>query len=213
MEDIRTSAGNFSTWLNRRREDQLRRKLDVEVPCGSCTACCRSSLFIHIKPHETVTVKHIPKGLLFPAPGLPKGNVLLGYDENGKCPMFIDNKCSIYEFRPETCREFDCRIFAATAIYMDNAAQVLISERARSWYFDYDGDKSREDHATVRASAKFLKEKSHLFPDGLVPKNPTQLALLAIRVFRVFSKLGEASGTKTTDAEIVKQILKEISTR
>jgi hypothetical protein len=125
--------------------------------------------------------------------------------------MLIDNKCSIYEFRPETCREFDCRIFAATAIYMDDAAQVLISERAKNWYFDYDGDKSREDHATIRASAKFLKEKSHLFPDRFVPKSPTQLALMAIRVFRIFSELGEASGVKTTDAEIVKQILKEIS--
>ena len=47
---------------------------------------------------------------------MPKGNMLLGYDENGHCPMLIDDKCSIYEHRPITCRSYDCRIFPAAGI-------------------------------------------------------------------------------------------------
>lgn len=38
----------------------------------------------------------IPAELLFPAPGLPKGHVLLGYDANGHCPMLAEGGCSIF---------------------------------------------------------------------------------------------------------------------
>jgi Fe-S-cluster containining protein len=27
----------------------------------------------------------------------------------GGCSMFIDGKCSIYDYRPKSCRQFDCR--------------------------------------------------------------------------------------------------------
>src|SRR5262249_465616 len=107
-------AGEFSSWLRLTRRALQLKNIGADVPCGECNACCGSSYFIHIKPEETQTLNRIPKALLFPAPGLPKGNVLMGYNEKGECPMLIDNKCSIYEHRPQTCRDFDCRIFAAT---------------------------------------------------------------------------------------------------
>ena len=47
---------------------------------------------------------------------ITKGNVLIGYDENGFYPMFKDYTCSIYKFRPQTCRQYDCRVFPATGI-------------------------------------------------------------------------------------------------
>lgn len=86
------------------------------MPCGDCTACCTSSQFIHIAPDETETLGHIPDELLFDAPGFPAGHVVLGYDENGHCPMLVDGACSIYAHRPRTCRTYDCRIFPATGI-------------------------------------------------------------------------------------------------
>ncbi|HET7720760.1 MAG TPA: YkgJ family cysteine cluster protein, partial [Acidimicrobiales bacterium] len=97
-------AGRFSTWLVR---------IGVDVPCGTCTACCTSSQFVHIGPDERDTLSRIPKALLFPAPGQPKGHVVMGYDERGHCPMFVDGACSIYEHRPRTCRTYDCRVFPA----------------------------------------------------------------------------------------------------
>ena len=105
----------FSSWLRDIRSAHLNEN-GIDVPCGECNACCRSSYFIHIKPEEAQTLARISKKFLFPAPGLPRGNVLLGYDEHGHCPMLVDDKCSIYEHRPISCRNYDCRIFLAALI-------------------------------------------------------------------------------------------------
>ncbi len=64
-------------------------------------------MFVHIKPDETQTLRRIPRALLFPAPGLPKGHRVMGYDDRGYCPMLVDDKCSIYEDRPQACRTYD----------------------------------------------------------------------------------------------------------
>src|ERR1700722_153548 len=138
-------AGNFFEWL-RGAEASLRSgKGGTTVPCGTCTACCRSSMFIHIKPEEARTLRRIPKALLFPAPGLPKGNVLMGYNDKGHCPMLAGNRCSIYEDRPETCRNYDCRVFAATGVAADEQTQAEIAQRARAWVFQYESDESRKE--------------------------------------------------------------------
>ena len=83
-------AGGFSTWLRRTRDAQVD-DTGADVPCGECIACCRSSYFIHVAPEEIQTLARIPGELLFPAAGLPKGNVVMGYDENGCCPMLRDD--------------------------------------------------------------------------------------------------------------------------
>ena len=112
-EDAPLPAGKFSDWLDGMLA-ALRGESDADVPCNGCTACCTSSQFVHIMSDETDTLAHIPPELVFRAPGLPIGNVVLGHDENGHCPMLIDGACSIYEHRPRACRTYDCRIFAAT---------------------------------------------------------------------------------------------------
>ncbi|MFI5042361.1 MAG: YkgJ family cysteine cluster protein, partial [Acidimicrobiales bacterium] len=100
------AAGDFSSWVAEIRV-ALRGERGSEVPCGGCTACCTSSQFVHIAPDETDTLSHIPAELLFRAPLLPPGHVVLGYDERGRCPMLVDARCSIYEHRPRTCRTYD----------------------------------------------------------------------------------------------------------
>ena len=120
----------------------------MAVPCGSCRACCTSSQFVHIAPDETDTLAHVPTALRFPAPGLPRGHVVLGYDEHGWCPMLVDDTCSIYEHRPRTCRTYDCRVFAATGVD-PGRTQPAIAERVASWRFDVD-DRRRWD--AVRAA-------------------------------------------------------------
>jgi Fe-S-cluster containining protein len=133
----------------------LRGEADAEVPCDGCTACCRSSQFVHIGPEETATLTRIPAELQFPAPGLPEGHVVLGYDERGHCPMLVDGACSIYENRPRTCRTYDCRVFAATGIDADKPA---IAERARRWRFDVTTEEDRILRDAVRAAAAFVRE-------------------------------------------------------
>ena len=73
-------------------------------------------MFIHIAPAEKQTLRHIPRALLVAAPGRPRGYRLMGYDDQGRCPMLVEGDCSIYGDRPQTCRDYDCRVFAATGI-------------------------------------------------------------------------------------------------
>jgi Fe-S-cluster containining protein len=181
----------------------------AEVPCGACRGCCRSSMFIHIKPEETRTLERIPRALLFPAPGLPSGHVLMGYGDSGQCPMLIDNECSIYDDRPQTCRDYDCRIFAATGVAVDARTQAEIADRVKAWVFDYPNQESREEHSTVKAAAAFLEKNRNLFPPGRLPSYPVQLAVLAVRIYRLFSGMTGSSGM--TDAAIAQAILRSVT--
>ncbi|MBI3797512.1 MAG: YkgJ family cysteine cluster protein [Deltaproteobacteria bacterium] len=180
------------------------------MPCGECNACCRSFYFIHIRPEETQTLARIPRELLFAAPGLPEGHVLLGYDENGHCPMLIDNKCSIYAYRPLTCRTYDCRIFPAAGLAAGDDDKALITQQIRRWQFSFPTKLDHNQQAAVQAAARFLRQRAECFPAGVIPSNSTQLAILALKVYDVFLKYGDESG-KTgrvpPDLEVVKAIM------
>lgn len=201
-------AGGFSSWLRRTRR-ALVRENGADVPCGECNACCTSSYFVHIRPEETETLARIPKRLLFAAPGLPKGHVLLGYDKNGRCPMLIDDQCSIYEHRPLTCRNYDCRIFSAAGIAAGDDDKALITERTRQWKFSYHTQRDRDQHSAVQTAAMFLREHAECFPAG-VPSNSSLLAILAIQVYDVFLKYKDEydkTGRAASDLEIAKAVI------
>jgi Fe-S-cluster containining protein len=184
-EENIASVGRFSFWLSQLIQAQVEES-QTDVPCGSCTACCQSYQFIHIRPTEKQTLEVIPKGLLFPAPGLPAGHVLMGYDEQGRCPMLIEGRCSIYEQRPITCRIYDCRIFPATGLVPNDDRKGLISEQVTRWQFDILDSDDREQQRAVQAAAKFLCEKENQFPPQILPRNMTQLAVLAIKIHQLF---------------------------
>jgi uncharacterized protein len=204
-------AGEFSPWLRNVRRAQKLKVLGNDVPCGECIACCRASLFIHIRPEESDTLKHIPKPLLFPAPGLPKGHVLLGFHQKGECPMLKDNKCSIYEHRPRTCRDFDCRVFAATGVTIDGVGpQSEIARRARSWRFSFSSEEDRRQFSAVQTAAAFLQEQRDAFPEGALPHAPVQLAALALEVYEVFYERAQAQSANIAEpdrSEIVRAVL------
>lgn len=165
---------------------------DADVACGECTACCRSAQFVHIAPDEIDTLEHIEPDLLFPAPRMPDGHVLLGYDEAGRCPMLDESGCSIYEHRPRTCRTYDCRIFAAAGIDADDD-KPLITERARQWRFDLATDRDRSAYTAVHAAATSLMKHEDTLPDDIAPRNHTQLALLAVEIHGAFVEQGPAT--------------------
>ena len=175
-------VGRFSSWLAE-VQGAIREERGADVPCGSCTACCTSAQFVHIAPDETDTLAHIPVELLFPAPGRPKGHVLLGYDERGHCPMLIDGRCSIYDHRPRTCRTYDCRIFSATGLDADED-KPLISRQARRWEFTVATEDDRQQRDAARTAAAFLAEHADLL--GLGSANATQRAVLALEVHEAF---------------------------
>lgn len=185
MSTDAVDAGPYSPWLASTIRARRLPTVGADVPCGTCSGCCRASLFIHIGPSETEALAHIPRALLFPAPGLPEGHVLMGYDEKGHCPMWRAEGCSIYAHRPQTCRDFDCRIFTATGIAVGGPAQSPIAERVAQWRFTYPTQESHAEREAVLATAMFLEAHGDLFPEGMVPVNPTQRALLAIEIHRV----------------------------
>jgi Fe-S-cluster containining protein len=183
-------AGDFSSWIVEVGA-AIRNGDESDVPCNGCTACCRSSQFVHIGPDETETLAHIPAELLFPAPGRPRGHVVLGYDERGHCPMLVDDKCSIYDHRPNACRTYDCRVFAAAGIDAD-ADKVEITRRVKRWKFDFSDEHARIEHDAIRAAASFLREHAELLRDAGIPANETQLAVLAVAIHDLFVERDES---------------------
>jgi Fe-S-cluster containining protein len=146
------AAGELGAWLAgfaaARRGEQ-----DATVPCDGCTACCTASQFVAVEPDEHDARAHIPAELLFPVPGRESGYDVLGYDEQGRCPMLVDGGCSIYAHRPRACRAYDCRVFAATGLEPDGAGKDVLVARIRRWRFSYADDRARADHDALRDEA------------------------------------------------------------
>ena len=178
-------AGDFTVWLDE-VQASIRGDRGSDVPCNGCTACCTASQFIHIGPDETDTLAHVPGALLFAAPRMPRGHVLLGYDQRGHCPMLVDDRCSIYEHRPRTCRTYDCRVFPAAGLEPEGDDKVLMAERALRWRFGYASEEDRVLHDAVRAAAAYVLAHPDLLPDGSAAANNTQRAVIAVEAHRVF---------------------------
>ncbi len=211
MDDVGNGpldAGDFGSWAVG-MQDAVDGARDSDVPCNGCTACCTSSQFVYIEPDETATIANIPPELLFPAPRAPRGHMLLGYDERGHCPMLVDGGCSIYEHRPRTCRTYDCRVFAATGVDVDDD-QAAIRTRVRRWQFTFPEGDDRARHDAVRAATQFLRVHHAEFSAELgarSPANPTRLAVGATRVHDLFLTADEP------DVEAVRAALRSRSDR
>jgi len=178
-------AGDFGTWLT-----QVQRSFSgtegTVVPCGNCLGCCTSFQFIHVHPHDTRTFSVIPKNLLVKAPGLADGNMVLGFSSDGYCPMLLNNTCSIYENRPQTCLDYDCRVFAAAGLDAGGQEKERINKRVRAWRFTYSTECDLDAHTAIKAAARFIQDQRASFPGGRAPTAPGDIAVLAIKVYSVF---------------------------
>jgi Fe-S-cluster containining protein len=75
---------------------------EVKVPCGSCTACCRS-------PHVLVELDQAEAERYGGVWSEERTRKVLPKKADGSCVYLIDEKCSIYQDRPLMCRTYDCR--------------------------------------------------------------------------------------------------------
>lgn len=185
--DIFISAGMFGPWLKliRNLSSPHQEQKGMNVPCGDCVACCTSFYFIHIRPDEDATLSKIPKELLFDAPGLPEGHMVMGFDEEGACPMFMEGECSIYSVRPVSCRQYDCRIFSATELKPEDH-RSLIAKQASGWAFELTNQEDELHLHAIREAAKFLLKYACKFSPGFLPGSTTQLAVFAINLSELF---------------------------
>jgi hypothetical protein len=124
---------------------------------------------------------------------MPKGHKVLAYDKRGVCPMLRPSGCSVYAKRPQTCRSYDCRIFAAAGIAAGGHDKAGINARVDRWIFTYPTERDRDEHDAVRAAAAFIRDKAASFPGGRAPGDPSQLAVLALKAYAVFLRGGAAS--------------------
>lgn len=111
---------------------QLKRGLErgvVDIPCGDCSACCRSGVPIY---EDDGTV--IPK------------------DADGAC-IHLDPSggCGRHNDRPEHCRLYTCTLSAIAGVVTDNA---LMNEATARWEWDLTTAADREFLETAR-----LKER------------------------------------------------------
>lgn len=107
--------------------------------------------------------------------------------------MLCGDGCSIYAHRPRTCRDYDCRAFAAAGIGLGSGPRHAINERVWQWRFEYPTELDARLHAAVCAAASFLQAHAESFPAALRPEDPKQLASAAVGVHALFIEPWRAS--------------------
>jgi hypothetical protein len=123
--------------------------------------------------------------------------------------MLVDGACSIYDDRPQTCRDYDCRIFAATGLELTD--KPTVATQTRRWEFDIPTESARVHQEAVRTCADYLRAHAHHLPPGAVPKNSTRLAMLAIDLHELF--VDEESGADRViipDIDVVSDALTDL---
>lgn len=155
-------AGEFGEWLQA-VQPAVSNDLESDVPCGECNACCRASYFIHVTPQDVDAIAAIPAELLFSAPGAPDGYQLMGFNEQGQCPMLLEGRCSIYADRPSACRTYDCRVFAAADIEAGGSEKVDVNERVLRWQFSYADTQAQLAQAAVTKVAQLVVDCAEVF--------------------------------------------------
>jgi hypothetical protein len=100
--------------------------------------------------------------------------------------MLSCGKCTIYAARPQTCLDYDCRVFTAAGMEAGGADKAVINQRVREWRFQFTREQDRQAHAAIKAAALFIRTGAAYFKPGTVPLNPLGIAALALRVYPVF---------------------------
>jgi Fe-S-cluster containining protein len=199
-DDSTVAAGPFGSWLEQFRAS-LRGTQGSTVPCGDCTGCCISGYSIQLRPRDERALAVIPAELLIHAPGFPPGHLTMPPRADGTCQMLTAGRCTIYADRPQTCLDYDCRIFTAAGL---EAGKTVIDRRVRQWRFSYPTPADRQAQDAVLATAAFIRQKRECFPANRAPTAPTGIAVLAIKAYVVFL---EPDVTTLSDAGIAAAIV------
>lgn len=200
--ESRVSAGPFGAWLRQMRRSLLGDE-GMDVPCGDCIGCCVSGYSLQLRPEDRRAAARIPAQFVVSAAGFAKGQLTVRALSNGSCPMLEAGRCSIYEDRPQTCHDYDCRIFAAAGIDAGGADKAVINKRVHEWQFSYPSSIDEREHEAVRAAAAFVRDRRESFAVA-VPAGSMGIAVFAIKAYTVF--LDPHIGTRS-DADVARAII------
>ncbi len=105
--------------------------MPTEVPCNTCTECCKTNqgLFLHPEQGDDVE-SYAHRVLTDQATGTPV--FLLAANPDGHCVYLGLSGCTIYDRRPILCRTFDCRkhYLILPRQDRDNLVRLGLSSRA-----------------------------------------------------------------------------------
>lgn len=104
----------FKTFLSEKNDaevDELVQELDAlispTISCTDCGNCCRSLMVCLNEGEATALAGHLNQTReAFDAEYLEKGSNGMMIMNRMPCPFLADNKCTVYEYRFEGCREF-----------------------------------------------------------------------------------------------------------
>jgi hypothetical protein len=113
------------------------------------------------------------------------GPAMMGFRGDGSCPMLESGRCSIYADRPRTCRDYDCRIYAATGLLPEGPRQS-IRERVQEWCFEFASSEERIQYDALQRAARFISGHAALFPPSARVGSPAGVAVLAVKSWPLF---------------------------
>jgi Fe-S-cluster containining protein len=161
----------------------LKGEQHADVPCAGCVGCCVSSYAIALRPADKAALAVVPaRHLRLTVNG---GLAQMGYRDDGSCPMLEAGRCTIYANRPQTCRDYDCRIYAATGLVPDGHRPV-IAERVREWRFEFASQQEASQHEALCRAARFIRTTAALLPPALKADSAAAVAVLAVKVWPLF---------------------------
>lgn len=107
----------------------------VSIPCGDCSACCRSGVPIYEDDGAEV-------------PKRPDGSCI-HLRPNGECDR--------YDRRPEQCRLFTCTLDSIAGVVTDNA---IMNQALAQWEWDLSSEADREFAETARLKERLQTGRS-----------------------------------------------------
>jgi hypothetical protein len=182
----------------------LRGERAAEVPCGDCIACCVSSYPIPLRPQDAEARSRVPEQWLI-GPAQPGERWLMGFREDGSCPFLEAGACSIYRDRPQTCRDYDCRVYAAAGLAPDGS-RAGIEKRVRAWEFRFGSEAERAEAEAVRRAAQFIRGNAASFPPGMRAASATAAAVLAVKAYTLFLDPAAAEAPGETVRRVIEAV-------
>jgi Fe-S-cluster containining protein len=185
----------------------LKGEAQADVPCDGCVGCCVSSYAIPLRSTDRVALDTVPNRYLhLPTAG---GLARMQHRDDGTCPMLEAGRCSIYADRPQTCRDYDCRIYTATGLLPDGERPV-IRERVLEWRFDCIDREENVQRDALQRAARFIREHANLFPPALRAQSAAAAAVLAVKTWPVFAnEKGDRPADPSPD-ELVRRVLEAV---
>jgi hypothetical protein len=156
-----------------------------------------------LRPDDEAALTAVPaRHLRLPVESL----ALMSYREDGTCPMLEAGRCTIYAHRPQTCRDYDCRIYAATGLSPDGSRPV-IEERVREWRFEFGSQEELGQYGALQRAAAFIRGHAVLFPPASKAHAASAAAVLAVKTWPLFANEEGDGSVEPSPAEQTRRVL------